>query len=42
MENSIPYGRQYIDKKDLLSVQQSLKNEKITTGAYVEKFEKKN
>ena len=41
MENSIPYGRQYIDKKDLLSVQQSLKNEKITTGAYVEKFEKK-
>ena len=29
------------DKKDLLSVQQSLKNEKITTGAYVEKFEKK-
>ena len=41
MENLIPYGRQYIDKKDLSAVQQSLRNEKITTGAYVEKFEKK-
>ena len=42
MKNLIPYGRQYIDKKDLSAVQQSLRNEKITTGAYVEKFEKKN
>ena len=41
MKNLIPYGRQYIDKKDLSAVQQSLRNEKITTGAYVEKFEKK-
>tara|TARA_B100000963_G_C22629391_1_gene674083 strand:+ start:11 stop:1159 length:1149 start_codon:yes stop_codon:yes gene_type:complete len=41
MEKPIPYGRQYIDKKDLLAVQHSLKNEKITTGDYVERFEKK-
>ena len=41
MKNFITYGRQFIDKKDLLAVQQSLKNEKITTGALVEKFEKK-
>ena len=30
MKNLIPYGRQYIDKKDLSAVQQSLRNEKIT------------
>ena len=37
----IPYGRQCIDHKDLKSVNQALKKEKITTGQNVEKFEKK-
>ena len=35
----IPYGRQYIDSKDIQSVLKTLKNEKITTGPIVEKFE---
>ena len=36
----IPYGKQFIDSQDILSVQNSLKEELITTGKYVEKFEK--
>ena len=35
----IPYGRQFIDKKDKNSVLISLSNDLITTGPYVEKFE---
>ena len=35
----IPYGKQFIDSQDILSVQNSLKEELITTGKYVEKFE---
>ena len=38
----IPYGRQYIDKADILSVKKSLSLEKITTGNKVINFEKKN
>ena len=37
----IPYGRQYIDKADILSVKKSLYLEKITTGNKVVNFEKK-
>ena len=37
----IPYGRQYISNLDIKSVKDSLKKEKITTGSYVSKFEKK-
>jgi len=37
----ISYGRQYIDNKDIFSVTQSLKKEKLTTGNQVDKFEKK-
>ena len=36
----IPYGRQFIDNKDKKLVIRSLDNELITTGPYVEKFEK--
>jgi dTDP-4-amino-4,6-dideoxygalactose transaminase len=36
----IPYGRQYIDKKDTVNVVKSLKSELITTGLSVKKFEK--
>ena len=37
----IPYGRQFIDKKDKISVLRSLSNDLITTGPYVKKFEHK-
>ena len=36
----IPYGRQYIDNKDIDAVKKTLKNDLITTGAEVQKFEK--
>ena len=36
----IPYGRQSIDKNDKFSVLNSLSNDLITTGPYVEKLEK--
>ena len=36
----IPYGRQFIDRKDKKLVLNSLSNNLITTGPYVEKFEK--
>ena len=39
MTSKIPYGRQYIDKKDLLMVSSSLKEQLITTGKFVKKFE---
>ena len=39
--NIIPYGKQYIDKKDKKSVFDSLSNEYITTGPIVNKFEER-
>lgn len=38
---TIPYGRQFIDKQDILVVTKTLKKDKITTGNEVDKFEKK-
>ena len=38
---SIPYNSQYIDFKDIELVSKSLKKDKITTGKYVDEFEKK-
>ena len=38
---NIPYGRQCIDQNDKKIVLNSLKNNFITTGPYVEKFENK-
>ena len=37
----IPYGRQYIDSQDIKSVSKALKEDLITTGHYVKKFENK-
>ena len=37
----IPYGKQFIDDKDILSVTKALKRDKLTTGDLVEKFETK-
>lgn len=37
----IPYGRHYIDQKDIDSVKKSLTLDKITTGNLVKKFENK-
>ena len=37
----IPYGRQYIDHKDIKSVSRVLNGELITTGSQVDKFENK-
>ena len=37
----ISYGKQYIDSKDIKSVIDTLKKERITTGEMVEKFERK-
>ena len=36
----IPYGKQFVDNDDSKSVLRSLSNDLITTGPYVEKFEK--
>ena len=41
MGKIIPYGKQYIDSADLLSVETSLKKPLITTGKFVKKFEDK-
>jgi dTDP-4-amino-4,6-dideoxygalactose transaminase len=38
---TIPYGRQYIDSHDIRLVSKALKEDLITTGSYVKKFEKK-
>ena len=35
MKKMIPYGKQYLDQKDILSVKQSLKEPLITTGKSV-------
>jgi UDP-4-amino-4,6-dideoxy-L-N-acetyl-beta-L-altrosamine transaminase len=37
----IPYGRQYIDSQDIRFVSKALKEDLITTGSYVKKFENK-
>jgi dTDP-4-amino-4,6-dideoxygalactose transaminase len=37
----IPYGRQYIDSQDIRLVSKALKEDLITTGHYVKKFENK-
>jgi len=37
--NSITYGKQFIDSKDINSVKNSLKEKFITTGNFVKKFE---
>jgi dTDP-4-amino-4,6-dideoxygalactose transaminase len=37
----IPYGRQHIDSQDIRFVSKALKQDLITTGSYVKKFEKK-
>ena len=39
--SKIPYGRQYIDKSDSVIVRNSLKENLITTGKFVKKFEEK-
>ena len=38
---NIPYGRQYIDSRDIKFVSKALKEDLITTGSYVKKFENK-
>ena len=40
--NIISYGKQFIAANDSKHVLNSLKNEIISNGPYVEKFEKKN
>ena len=37
----IPYGKHYIDKSDILSVTNALRNKSITQGPLIEKFENK-
>jgi dTDP-4-amino-4,6-dideoxygalactose transaminase len=37
----IPYGRQYIDNSDIKLISKALKEDLITTGRYVKKFENK-
>jgi dTDP-4-amino-4,6-dideoxygalactose transaminase len=39
--NFIPYGRQYIDNQDISLVSKSLRQDLITTGYYVKRFENK-
>ena len=41
MKKLMPYDKRYIDKSDLDSVVYALKQDKITTGPSVFKFEKK-
>ena len=41
MSKIIPYGKQYINSADFLSVEKSLKKPLITTGKFVKKFEDK-
>ena len=38
---NIPYGKQYIDKKDIKIVNNALKQNLITTGNFVKEFEKR-
>ena len=41
LKNLIPYGRQYISSCDIRLVSEALKEDLITTGNYVKKFENK-
>lgn len=41
MDKPIPYGRQYIDKDDIEAVVKVLKGDYLTTGPYVQEFEKR-
>ena len=41
MNKIIPYGKQYIEKSDIMAVTEALKKDKVTTGPYVKKFENK-
>ncbi|MFV0440862.1 MAG: UDP-4-amino-4,6-dideoxy-N-acetyl-beta-L-altrosamine transaminase [Lachnospirales bacterium] len=41
VEEFIPYGKQYIDDEDIKAVSKVLKSPYLTTGPYVEEFEKK-
>jgi len=38
---NIPYGRQFVDSNDIKEVSKALKQDLITTGSYVKKFENK-
>jgi len=38
---TIPYGRQFVDNSDIKEVSKALKEDLITTGSYVKKFENK-
>jgi len=38
---NIPYGRQFVDSNDIREVSKALKQDLITTGGYVKKFENK-
>ncbi|MFV0520497.1 MAG: UDP-4-amino-4,6-dideoxy-N-acetyl-beta-L-altrosamine transaminase [Lachnospirales bacterium] len=40
LEKVIPYGKQYIDEKDIEAVNEVLRSPYLTTGPFVEKFEK--
>jgi len=40
MNYTIPYGKQYIDQKDIEAVVQTLKSDFLTQGPEIEKFEK--
>ena len=39
LKKKIPYGKQTIDKNDIILVSESIKSELITTGPYVDRFE---
>ena len=41
MKKIIPYGKQNIENNDLNAINIALRQDKITTGAFVSKFEKK-
>lgn len=41
MKEIIPYGRQYIDEKDIEAVVKALKGDYLTTGPYIKEFEEK-
>ena len=41
MNKLITYGKQFIDKKDVIAVSKSLSDDKITTGKQVNLFENK-
>ena len=42
MSKIIPYGKHFIDNKDINSVIRAIKNSDLTQGPIISKFEKKN